>query len=181
MKSDKHGRGSLLVDERDGRKACSSSGKWSRFGRGLLVTVLGLILLGFCSWTVILYSVKLLKLQERVEYLETRIKQQDDVIPQHIQKYLDTHLDALIQKKLKDEDESKQHRQRRDAEVDSPCICPAVAPMANHTQAAPDQNVWFRFKILEALVLKASTFEALWGLNLVASKRGFLIRLYTPG
>lgn len=76
----------------------SGSGRWGRLGRGLLVAVLGLILLGFCSWTIILYSVKLLRLQERVEYLENKIQEQDKMIPEQIQRYLDTHLDSMVQK-----------------------------------------------------------------------------------
>ena len=50
-------------------------------------------LIGFSAWTVILYSYRLLRLQERVDTLEGKCQMNDLVI----QKYLDDHLEQLVE------------------------------------------------------------------------------------
>ena len=50
-------------------------------------------LIGFSAWTVILYSYRLLRLQERVQSLEEQCQLTEHLV----QQYLDKHLDKLVE------------------------------------------------------------------------------------
>ena len=72
------------------------AGTCSRIGRTLLVILAFVALLGFSAWTVVLYSVKLSSLQQRVDSLEQKLQFNDENLEVNLQKYIEVNLDKLI-------------------------------------------------------------------------------------
>ena len=57
-----------------GLVARSRPGLWTRWGRGVLVVIGGVLVLSLASWTMVLYSLRLSRLQDRVDALEKQCK-----------------------------------------------------------------------------------------------------------
>ena len=71
----------------------SRGGVLLRLIRTIVLVLLTLILLGFTVWTVLLYTNKLLGLQERVQWLED----QHDSGEANIERYIDAKIDKLLE------------------------------------------------------------------------------------
>ena len=101
----------MIADSKQGAKASAScpvnmngSGKsgvpdarnsfinWTRTIL-IFVVILSLILVALAAWTVVLYSIKLVALQDRVSTLETQCQLNE----QNVQKYIDDKLDKLLE------------------------------------------------------------------------------------
>ena len=67
-------------------------GGLSRVGRTVFGVVVCLTLVGLAAWTVALYSVKLLTLQDRLDKLESQCRHNE----QNVQKYIDEQIDTLL-------------------------------------------------------------------------------------
>ena len=61
--------------------------------RTILLVVLFLILVVLAAWTIVLYNIKLVALQDRVSTLEVQCQLNE----QNVQKYIDDKLDELIE------------------------------------------------------------------------------------
>ena len=99
----------MIADSKQGAKAPAScpvnmngSGKsgapdarnsFINWTRTIFVVILSLILVALAAWTVVLYSIKLVALQDRVSTLETQCQLNE----QNVQKYIDDKLDKLLE------------------------------------------------------------------------------------
>ena len=99
----------MIADSKQGAKASAScpvnmngSGKsgvpdarnsFINWTRTIFVVILSLILVALAAWTVVLYSIKLVALQDRVSTLETQCQLNE----QNVQKYIDDKLDKLLE------------------------------------------------------------------------------------
>ena len=63
-----------------------------RYARNTLLTLIVVALVGLSSWTVILYSVHLGRLQERVEKLELQCRDKDA----NIEKLIDERIEKIL-------------------------------------------------------------------------------------
>ena len=64
------------------------------WARTILVVLLAVVLLALAAWTIVLYSIKLVSLQDRV----TKLESQCELNELHVQKYIDEKLDKLLEK-----------------------------------------------------------------------------------
>ncbi len=76
-------------------KRQKGGGTCSRVGRRVLLLLFVTALVGFSAWTVMLYSFKLLKLQERLDKLEHNTA--DILTREALQNYVDEHLERLVE------------------------------------------------------------------------------------
>ena len=75
-----------------GGRGPSRTGVLSTWTRTIFVVVLSLVLVALAAWTVVLYSIRLVALQDRVSSLETQCQLNE----LNIQKYIDDKLDKLL-------------------------------------------------------------------------------------
>jgi len=116
--------GGIFVKSPDGQMDHFSKKTWGsertlQFLRTLVLGTAGVGIVALVIWTGV-YSNKVDQLQKRVDHLE----QEATFSQQHIQNYLEQHLDDLLQQKL----ESHQVKQRFARDASSNCQCPPGPP-----------------------------------------------------
>jgi len=78
----------------DGQSGLPTTGLAPRVWRTLFSLFVGVALVTFLTWTVVVYSYKLTSLQERLDSLE----RQCDMTEQRLHRYVEEHLDKLLEK-----------------------------------------------------------------------------------
>ena len=71
----------------------SAGNSFVNWTRTILVVILSLILVALAAWTIVLYNIKLVALQDRVSTLEVQCLLNE----QNVQKYIDDKLDKLLE------------------------------------------------------------------------------------